>query len=102
MSYIAYHEQKQEQADKFAKGGIITGKPGMLPEPEEFVVPHGQMLKIIGLDDIVQVVRCKDCKYRHTFSSGHTICNRHFPYLAKDNDFCSYGERKDNEVVKKA
>ena len=45
----------------------------------------------------VEVVRCKDCKYRYTFSSGHTICNLHFPYLAKDNDFCSYGERREGE-----
>ena len=48
-------------------------------------------------EDVVEVVRCKDCKYRFTFSSGHTICDRHFPYLAKDNDFCSYGERREGE-----
>ena len=45
--------------------------------------------------DAVEVVRCKDCKH---WSIGY--CN-HFAYysyepMTNEDDFCSYGERKDN------
>lgn len=46
--------------------------------------------------DAVEVVRCKDCKH---WTMGY--CN-HFAYysyepITNEDDFCSYGERKDNE-----
>ena len=49
-----------------------------------------------GKRDAVEVVRCKDCKNR-----GRVWCPmesvEQYPWFAtKDNDFCSYGERKDN------
>lgn len=44
--------------------------------------------------DAEPVVRCKDCEYR-SFYGGNAHC-----YLdgrdAKDEDFCSWGERKDD------
>ena len=45
--------------------------------------------------DAVEVVRCKDCVHNQDI-----FCN-HFGYygyapIVDDNDFCSYGERKDN------
>ena len=80
---------------KFAKGGIIGGeKPIPLPlplDPGETIIPQGQALRIFGLDDIVLVVRCKDCKEY----TGHRWCT-YFDQAILDNDFCSYGERKDN------
>ena len=41
--------------------------------------------------DAVKVVRCKDC----TRYNGHRYC-RYTELIVLDNDFCSYGERKDN------
>lgn len=43
--------------------------------------------------DVVEVVRCKDCKY----NSGTKKCLHPDSFFAvpKDDDFCSYGERKD-------
>lgn len=45
--------------------------------------------------DVVEVVRCKDCK----FNKGKNKClNEHSIIdIPKDGDYCSYGERKDNE-----
>ena len=42
-----------------------------------------------------EIVRCKDCK----FNKGHNKClNEHSIIdIPNDNDYCSYGERKDNE-----
>lgn len=50
-------------------------------------------------EDVVGVVRCKDCKYytMNTELLGN-VCNRLFTvFPMKSDDFCSYGERKDEE-----
>lgn len=45
--------------------------------------------------DVVSVVRCKDCKYRTVERSGLVRC-RAFNYMPMCVDnFCSYGERKE-------
>ena len=46
--------------------------------------------------DVVEVVRCKDCKYH--YDCGVHFCNRLRMDCPDDSDFfCSYGERKDND-----
>ena len=47
--------------------------------------------------DAVEVVRCKDCKHRYTLSSGMGFCKKIFQMASKDEDFCSYGERREGE-----
>lgn len=42
--------------------------------------------------DAVEVVRCKDCK--HEFGGSCIICGFQ---KRKPDDFCSYGERKDED-----
>ena len=48
--------------------------------------------------DAVEVVRCKDCKYKFN-ANGHDKkgCPLDGVGLMNDDDFCSCGERKDNE-----
>ena len=49
--------------------------------------------------DVTEVVRCKDCKHYATNTEllGN-VCNRLFTvFPMKPDDFCSYGERKDEE-----
>ena len=49
--------------------------------------------------DAVPVVRCKDCKH-YLLPQGFCTHDRHdYQTMAvwqEDDDFCSYGERKDN------
>ena len=52
--------------------------------------------------DVVEVVRCKDCKYLYCFSAiDRQFYCKHFPKglqginIVEENPFCSYGERKD-------
>lgn len=57
--------------------------------------------------DAVEVVRCKDCKWykegellapnKFCFRLMHPTDNRHIGYNFSGDDFCSYGERKDND-----
>ncbi len=44
--------------------------------------------------DVVEVVRCKDCIYHH---KGHCPMYVDYQDWADDDDFCSWGERKDKE-----
>ena len=49
-------------------------------------------------NDVLPVVRCKDCKHRGTDDCPMYYKGVHAneDFLKKvDNDFCSYGERKD-------
>ena len=56
--------------------------------------------------EAVEVVRCKDCKWykEGKYLAPNKFCYRlkdrsgeHIGYNFSDDDFCSYGERKDNE-----
>ena len=45
-----------------------------------------------------EIVRCEDCKYRADGTDkGNYLCNRKMLGLVRPDDFCSYGERKDDE-----
>lgn len=47
--------------------------------------------------DVVPVVRCKDCKYYvYQYCTRDIKCRTNMFYMCAD-DFCSYGERKDEE-----
>lgn len=49
--------------------------------------------------DVVKVVRCKDCQYLYSAELNHAgflICKASNMDITP-NDYCSYGEREDNE-----
>lgn len=51
--------------------------------------------------DAVEVVRCKDCKhYEYSDRLERLVCGYHRGWWVgmNENDYCSYGERKDNEI----
>lgn len=49
--------------------------------------------------DVAPVVRCKDCKYWQDNNDGypHEECRWGHGETPDANDFCSYGERKEND-----
>ena len=50
----------------------------------------------LPIADVVPVVRCKDCKHRgEQYLHGTANCNYHNTLIDCD-DFCSYGERKND------
>ena len=51
--------------------------------------------------DAAPVVRCKDCKRARECKEKHEVfCDLIAAYMGL-NDYCSYGERKDNELVER-
>ena len=59
-----------------------------------------EMIDDVPTVDAVEVVRCKDCKYKS--EKIHACTNVKFRgerihIWVEPDDFCSYGERKDND-----
>jgi len=49
--------------------------------------------------DVVEVVRCCDCKHwTYDVPTGERICNI-FWFTAKDCDYCSHAERREDEQI---
>ena len=46
--------------------------------------------------DVVEVVRCKDCKHL-MFSDMYGECSQAHMGIVRPDDFCSYGEREDEK-----
>ena len=71
------------------------------PKQKKGVLMAIQKLNEEPTADVVEVVRCKDCIYKHTAESiPLTYCKALSsgiirPVLIEDNDFCSYGKRKE-------
>lgn len=61
----------------------------------EAVWKSARALKKIPIADVVPVVRCKDCKHAIGELNGLTVCPNCTPM--HPDDFCSRGERKDEE-----
>lgn len=79
-------------ADKF----ILALMDASLPSVDEDTILD--LVDSVPAVDAVPVVRCKDCKYAfiNSFStaSGIVLCSSSMKAMQQD-DFCSYGERKD-------
>lgn len=89
---IRYDGLKQE---------IIDFKKGLNPKNTDYAtgyfsalsVVEGMMVQHIA-EDVVEVVRCKNCIYFHKrLGMGFGRCRKTsiYPY---EEDFCSYGEKK--------
>jgi hypothetical protein len=48
--------------------------------------------------DVVEVVRCKDCIHWLEYDSSPPDCGMNMLRMGPD-DYCSYGERKNNETT---
>lgn len=56
--------------------------------------------QFLNTADVVEVVRCKDCKYWRGVTFGYAcrkLSGLNTKYNTKPTDFCSLGERKEQE-----
>ena len=66
----------------------------LIIQPEEFVTKSD--IEKAQTVDVVQVVRCKDCKHNSLNRvSGNAFCDLGIG-LSQIYDFCSHGERRDD------
>ena len=56
-----------------------------------------RVIKLEKRGDLVPVVRCKDCRWKAD-TIGESWCDFHEFTILSDDDYCSYGERKDDDA----
>lgn len=95
--------------------GIGERNPNAFNDPER-AYGWNDLLKILETAptiDAVEVVRCRDCKYwgdqdgklqnsdgemfARCKAHNYLIDGRHTGWCPSENDFCSYGDRKDGD-----
>ena len=97
---------------------LLEAEKTMIPDSnDDYYIGYNNGLAmaqaIVLKQDVEEVVRCKDCKYQikewhpdnRMISKGYYTygCDRNFHRYSSnavngmDNDFCSYGERREGE-----
>ena len=75
------------------------------PVPKTILLEHlQQIIEDISANDVIPVVRCKNCKYAKHWYGNNKLGNETFLcyFLAEEgikmfaDNFCSYGERKES------
>ena len=66
----------------------------------EYIVTEFDLHSTEWISEYGQIVRCRDCKLRTTYSENEyeriSVCGRIASnYRVRDDDFCSWGERRD-------
>lgn len=84
---------KREDAINFIANGVCTDTEA------DMKYTINKFNDDIPSADVVEVVRCKDCKYMLQYEQIKACCNVNSflqePKCVSDNDFCSRGEPKD-------
>ena len=73
--------------------------PKIAEAERKFICDMLNSLQQMEVVDAVPVVRCRDCVGKSSWYkdvNGCDICGMSGLYIVENNDFCSYGERKDN------
>lgn len=89
---IAIIEEKQKElcpVGRYGRGYVYGSDRDKYDAWDEIV----DALENIPAADVAPVVRCKDCKYNR--GSKKCLNPDSFFAVPKDDDICSYGERKD-------
>lgn len=80
-------------------GELVSGANSQEHEPLYRASDIYAALEEVPSADVVEVVRCKDCKHGQNHKDGTRVCTRSFlPYAicVLNNDYCSLGERREN------
>ena len=86
MGYVSLIDGHIENA----KHCVCCGQ--MIPEGSQYCIVCGYKVKQEPKIDLVNVVRCKDCT---EWDKNECECSHWYGF--RENDFCSYGERKGKE-----
>ena len=57
-----------------------------------------EFVNTIPTADVVEVVRCKNCQFAY-WENGEPIWCNNFLYAINGNEFCSYGERREDGEI---
>ena len=78
----------------------FVGAPDDVQKHDEQCNYAINMIEDAPVADVASVVRCKNCKYAYYYNEEGCrgfVCNGYFQYAdVESNDFCSYGEMRNN------
>ena len=80
--------------DKLSK--LIEAKADTMLEGNGAMLYVAKWLNLLPTADVVEVVRCKDCKHYVAEYCTRDIKGRTNMFYMQPTDFCSYGERAVN------
>lgn len=71
--------------------------------PDNWIEQVVERLRNDPESEWVEVVRCKDCKWygradKRLFYRGMDCLNKHIDTIVPDRDYCSRGERRENNA----
>ena len=92
---MAEYIEREQVKDELLSWAVCIKHPEHLLKEDALCV-----IDAIPAADVVPVVRCKDCMYRsydYDCVGNHLCEKRGNRYYCEDNDFCSYGERRDSD-----
>ena len=90
------------------KSELIDGIVGLVSTGKEYIISLHELIEVQHFTadfmshftqriSLVQLVRCKDCKFHHYDGMGIPYCIKDREYGWKDDDYCSYAERRTDE-----
>lgn len=95
------HHEMAKIADKYFGADRLISADALLREAMEdgaYGYVDAKQIANAPTVDAVSVVRCKDCKYRTVDNDvARYNCGLHLVVNLNDNDFCSRGERREDE-----
>lgn len=95
-AYQFFKDQLEEEAGAYSKGRNAGLRVAMSAVMNNDAIPTA---------DVVEVVRCKDCKYSEHWYRDKCLCRLWYgeekpsaPIDVFDDGFCNYGERREDDV----
>lgn len=82
-----------EKKEYIERGALLSELCG--DDPSRMEDYYYNAIKNAPAADVVEVVRCKDCKQYEYIVYDYGRCRKTM-LLIKNDDFCSYGERKND------
>ena len=88
--------------DHYGEWGILTQKQRLtIKRLLDYIESQEQYIRKMADNGVMVAVRCKDCIHKTVTVDGEydaedIVCGYHMSDGFCDNDFCSYGERKES------
>ena len=78
---------------KLPNGGTVTADFDDLGIAKITIQAMDALFDILNPSDVVEVVRCKDCKWWDNDGDAERCAHKYGGMWAKSDAYCSYGER---------
>lgn len=97
---IAVTERGETMSEYIKKDSVIKSMTAEIKSDKDATLIAKMLLADVPEEDVIDVVRCRDCKYRKkVLNCSYGEC-MYSASMVTDNDFCSNGEVKTNEQEK--